>query len=224
MTPDDVDRRLDPEQLATFSRLTSPYEIQAYLDAIAYSSEPRNRSSLNVLRDRVGHCLDGSLFGVVALRRLGHPPVIVQLLPEPGADDDHILAVFKRGNFFGALAKSNFVGLRYREPVYRTVRELVMSYFDCYFNVDGQKTLRAYTRPLNLTSLDRFDWMWTDDGVDAVEEYLPRLRPIPLIDSEQTAALSPVHELTYRGHMVGVNEAGLFGRRIEPEGLGHRTA
>ena len=145
-----------------------------------------------------------------ALRRLGYPPLIVDLLPEPGTDDDHVLAIFKKDGYLGAVAKSNFVGLRYREPIYRSLRELVLSYFEVYFNVHGQKTLRAYSMPLNLAAFDRLGWMWDDAGADAVERRLPRLRHISLITPEMAAGLSPVDKLSYAAGMLGSNPAGLY--------------
>ena len=153
---------------AVLASLSSPAAIQAYLDATPYSPDDRDRCPLNVIRDRVAHCLDGGLFAAMALRRLGHPPLVVDLLPEPGIDDDHVLAIFKQGDCYGAVAKSNFVGLRYREPVYRTLRELAMSYFEVFYNVDGLKTLRGYTVPLNLNLLDRYGWTCDDEGVKPI--------------------------------------------------------
>jgi hypothetical protein len=163
-----------------------------------------------VLRDRQAHCLDGALFAAAALYRLGHAPVLVDMLPEPGTDDDHVLAIVKQKGCFGAVAKSNFAGLRYREPVFGTLRELVMSYFEFFFNVDGKKTLRSYTVPLRLGAFDHSNWMWSDEGADAVEKRLLRLRKIPLLDEEMAAFLSPVDPLTYKAGMLGVNEAGLY--------------
>ena len=172
---------LTPDQLVLWSSLTTPYRIQIFLDSIPYSPEERDRSPLAVLQDRQAHCLDGGLFAAAALRRIGYPPVIIDMLPEPGADDDHVLAIFRRNGSFGAIAKSNFSGLRYREPVYRTPRELVISYFDSFFNADGQRTLRAYTIPLHLASFDDLHWMWDEDGVSVIAQRLPQLRRFSLL-------------------------------------------
>ena len=204
------EERLDPEQRQVFAGLSSPARIQAFLDRVPYSAEDANRCPLGVLRDRVAHCLDGGLFAAAALRLIGYPPVIVDLLPEPGTDDDHMLAIYKRDGYWGAVAKSNFVGLRYREAIYRTLRELVLSYFEDFYNVNGQKTLRSYTRPLNLQAFDKLGWMWSDAGVDAVERYVSRMRSIPLLSPAMVAGLSPVDELSYRAGLLGVNAAGLY--------------
>jgi hypothetical protein len=132
------------------------------------------------------------------------------MLPVPGTDDDHIVAVFKRHNCFGAVAKSNFVGLRFREAIYRTVRELVLSYFEVYFNSDGMKTLREYRAPLKLPPLDVLDWMADDRGADVIEERLNHVRRYRLIAPEVESELSPMDRISYQAGMLVVDPAGLY--------------
>ncbi len=204
------EEHLDPQQRQLFSGLNSPARIQAFLDQIPYSAENVNRCPLSVLRDRVAHCLDGALFAAAALRLIGNPPLIVDLLPEPGTDDDHVLAIYKCNGRLGAVAKSNMTGLRYREPIYRDLRELVLSYFEDYFNVYGEKTLRSYTRPLNLQTLDKAGWMWSDAGANAVEQHFSRMRKIPVLSAAMVAVLSPTDSLSFQAGMLGANEAGLY--------------
>lgn len=193
-----------------YKNLTTPLKIQAYLDSLPYISEELNRSPLRVMCDHQAHCLDGALFGAAALRHLGYPPMIVDLVPEPGTDDDHVLAIFTRHSLLGAVAKSNFTGLRYREPIYRSLRELVMSYFDDYYNIKGEKTLRAYTHPLVLSRFDRYAWMWSEEGVERVSQRLYSLKPIFLLSPESAAELAPVERLSYEAGMLGTNYEGLF--------------
>ena len=111
---------LGKKERRIFESLRSPAKIQAFLDRIAYCDDDIYRSPRSLLRDRKACCLGSSLFGAAALRRLGNPPLIVELIAEN--DDDHIIAIYKRNGFFGAIAKSNFVGLRFREPIYRSLR------------------------------------------------------------------------------------------------------
>src|SRR5512142_900146 len=191
MVPRTLEDCLDAAQRALWASLDSPARIQAFLDATPYSPENANRCPLRVLQDRRAHCLDGGLFGAAALRRLGYPPLLVDMLPEPGRDDDHLLAVYRRNGCWGAVAKSNFSGLRAREPVYRSLRELVMSYFEDFFNALGEKTLRAYTRPLNLARLDRYRWEYQDAGADAVEKRLYALAALPVLTPAMAAQLGP---------------------------------
>jgi hypothetical protein len=108
------------------------------------------------------------------------------------------------------VAKSNFVGLRYREPVYRSLRELVISYFNDFYNLNGVKSLRYYTRPLKLSAFTRLDWMVSDAGADAIERRLLQLRRIPLLLPDIAASLSPVDALSYKAGMLNVNYDGLY--------------
>ncbi len=202
--------RLTSEQRGAWQSLTSPANIQAFLDGIPYSAEDANRSPLRVLQERHAHCLDGGLFATAALRQLGHPPLIIDLLPEPGTDDDHVLAIFRRNGCFGAVAKSNYAGLRYREPIYRSFRDLVMSYFEVYFNIRREKTLRSYTVPLDLATYDAMDWLTNDAAADAIEKRLPQLRRTPLLTPAMIAELSPVDQRSYEAGMLGTNLDGLY--------------
>ena len=139
------------------SRLDSPAAVQAFLDSISYKIDATYQSPLGVMRTRRANCFDGALFAAAALRRIGHTPAIIHMLASD--DDDHIIALYRRNSCVGAVAKSNFVGLRFREAIYRNIRELIISYFEAYFNLRGKKSLRAYTNPLNLSSFDRTCWM-----------------------------------------------------------------
>jgi len=206
----DLTPHLTPSQRSELESLQSPALIQAYLDGTLYSSEPINRSPLRVMQDRQAHCLDGGLFAAMVLRRLGFPPLIIDLLPEMNRDDDHVLAIFKVQGCYGAVAKSNYIGLRYREPIYRSLRELVMSYFETYYNTEGERCLRAYTRPVNLKTYDPLDWPWNDSAADLVEKRLKTLKPIPLLTSAQIARLECVDPLSYKAGMLAVNPAGLY--------------
>ncbi|MDO9173030.1 MAG: hypothetical protein Q7W29_14490, partial [bacterium] len=115
--PDEFESALTGGERAALDGLSTPRAIQDFLDACAYSSDPFYRCPLRVLRERRAHCFDGALFGAAALRRLGHLPRILDLLSD-GRDDEHLLALFKVDGRWGAVAQSNFSGLRYREPVY----------------------------------------------------------------------------------------------------------
>jgi hypothetical protein len=209
-TIDNFNSRLSIEEATILDSLDTPARIQAFLDGTRYPSESFNRNPLRVLREKNAHCLDGAIFAAALLRRNGEPPLIVDLLPTPGADDDHVLTIFKRHDRFGALAKSNFTGLRMREPVYRSIRELVMSYFEDFFNVDGVKTLRAYTRWIDLRVYDHFDWMWSDTGVDFIEQRLYSLKRLPLIDQRAASFLAPVDKISYQAGMMVANPEGLY--------------
>src|ERR1019366_5434755 len=138
-----------------------------------YNKEPHGPTCLSprrVLRDQTAHCMEGALLGAAALRMLGHPPLLLDL--EAVRDDDHVLAIFRVQGHWGAVAKSNYSVLRFREPVYRTLHELVMSYFEHYYNLQREKTLRKYSRPVNLERFDAMGWMTAEDDPWAIPEYL----------------------------------------------------
>ncbi len=206
----DFIQALDPKNWAIYTSLETPFAIQAYLDSLPYVGEDRNRSPLAVMQDCQCHCLDGGLLAALALQRIGFAPRIIDLVPEPYTDDDHVLAIYQIDGHYGSVAKSNFSALRFREPVYRSIRELVMSYFDVFFNVDGLKTMRGYTRPLNLTAFDRFAWQTTDAGVEQVSQRLYALKPVPVVTPTMVARLSKMDERAYQANMIGVNMDGLY--------------
>lgn len=193
-----------------FDSLRTPAQIQAFLDQTSYPSGNENRSPLEVYRQRTAHCLDGGLFAVTALRRIGFPPLIIDLQPDPGMDDDHVLALYKLDGCWGAVAKSNYSGLRFREPVYRSLRELVISYFEDFFNVNGLRTLRYYTRPVNLERFDARGWMTSSAGVDWVEGYLKTLKLIPLITPAQATRLNPIDQRSFEAGSLGINLDGAY--------------
>ena len=202
------------EQLVSSERkyldgLNSPIKIQSFLNTIPYSADEFYRCPLRVLRERKAHCFDGALFAAMALRRIGHPPLILELIPN-ARDDDHILALFKLFEHWGAVAQSNFTGLRYREPVYRSLRELVMSYFEGFFNSAGEKSLVGYRGPINLKVFDRLDWMSSDTGLETLSTDMDHYRVHPVISGEMAAGLAPMDERSLRAGLMGANKAGLF--------------
>ena len=205
----DFDQVLTESEHRFISALTTPAKIQAFLDELPYSTEHIYRCPLKVLRERMAHCFDGALFAAATLRRLGYPPLIMDMLPND-RDDDHMLAIYKRCGHWGAVAKSNFVGLRFREPIYRSLRELVMSYFEQFYNVEREKTLRSYTLPLNLKYFDQWHWMITDDSLEHIAQELDRIRRVPVLTQPMISALSLVDERLYQAGLMGASEAGLF--------------
>ena len=191
---------------AIFRRLDSPEKIQRFLDRdLAYNKEPdgpRCRSPRLALRDRTAHCMEGALFGAAALRMLGHPPLLLDL--EAVRDDDHVLAIFQVHGRWGAVAKSNYSGLRYREPVYRTLRELVMSYFEHYYNPQREKTLRKYSRPVNLQRFDALGWMTAEEDPWAIPEYLCTIAHTALVPPQAVRRLCRVDDRLFAAGLVGL--------------------
>ena len=164
-------------ELRTLRALKTPHGIQRFIDALPYHLAGTSWSPRLVLRERTAHCLEGAIFGAAALRVLGFPPLVFDL--EADRDTDHVVAIFKVRGHWGGIAKSNFTGCRYREPVYRSLRELAMSYFEVYFNLRGQRTLRRFSRPVNLARFDRRNWMAAEQSVWFIAEHLCHIAHTP---------------------------------------------
>lgn len=203
-----ISNGFDRGELAVLGGLSTPAKIQRFLDSdIGYNKEKDGdtcRSPRRVLRDRVAQCMEGALFAAAALRVQGFPPLIVDL--EAHRDDDHILAVFRQNGCWGAVAKSNYAGLRFREPVYRTLRELVMSYFEHYYNPAGEKTLRRYSRPVNLRRFDRIGWITAEEDLWAIPEYLYTISHQSLLTREMERRLNRMDDRLFKAGRVGLVE------------------
>jgi hypothetical protein len=192
---------LTPDSLRTLRALKTPAQIQKFIDAIPYQYADTAWSPQRVLRERKGHCLEGALVAAAALRVNGYPPLLVDL--EAVRDDDHVLAVYRQNGLWGSIAKSNFAGLRFRAPVYRTVRELALSYVDHYYNLRGERTLRAYSRPVNLARLDKQNWMTSEEDVWCVPELLIAARHYPLFPHKVASSLPRMDRRAFEAGMHG---------------------
>jgi hypothetical protein len=181
--------------------LKTPAGVQSSLDEIPYNLGYTARSPRRVLHDRIASCLEGGIFAAAALRVLGFPPLIFDL--EAKQDTDHVVAIFKVRGHWGAVAKSNFTGCRYREPVYRSLRELAMSYFNTYFNLRFERTLRRYSRPVNLARFDRLSWMITDEPIWFIAEHLCEIPHIRLLTPILEKHLTRLDPRSIKSEMVG---------------------
>lgn len=199
---------LTGDETRALRALKTPAGVQAFLDAVPYSAESAYRSPRQVLRDRRAHCFDGAVLAAAALRLLGHPPRLLDLRAE--RDDDHVLCLFRRGSLWGAVAKSNCTGLRFREPVHRTLRELVMTYFEDYFNTEGEKSLRAYSLPVDLARFDALGWETDPAAMERIAVALDEARHFPLLPRGGARRLAPVDRRAYEAGFLGADGAGLY--------------
>jgi hypothetical protein len=197
----EANRQFTPSELRTLRALKTPAGIQRYLDEMPYHLAGTAWSPRMVLREKTAHCLEGAVFAAAALRVLGFPPLIFDL--EADQDTDHVIAIFKSRGHWGAVAKSNFTGCRYREPVHRTLRELALSYFNTYFNLRGERTLRRYSRPVNLGRFDHLHWMTTDKNIWFIAEYLCEIPHRPLLTRGLEKNLTRVDSRTMKSEMIG---------------------
>lgn len=195
----------DPCERKILARLTTPARIQRFLDdELRYNTEPRGETCYSprlALRHRAAHCMEGALVAAAALRLLGHSALLVDL--EAVRDSDHVLAVYRLRGLWGALAKSDYSGLRFREPVYRSLRELVMSYFEHYYNPAGEKTLRAYSRPVNLARFDACGWMTAERDVWEIPNHLCCIPHTRIFPAGMARSLSRMDSRSYKAGRVG---------------------
>ena len=199
---------------AKFLSLKSPFAVQDYLDSMPYMGEERDRSPLNVMLDGQCHCLDGGFLAALALWQIGFKPLLIDIVPEPGMDDDHVLALYQVDGHWGAVAKSNYVNLGFREPVYKNLRELVMTYFEHYVSVRQEKTLRGYTRPLVASRYTYLNWAWDEAGANELyHKHFYGRRAIPLITQRMAKRLSPVTDRVYATETMHTNLKESFGNR-----------
>lgn len=199
------DAGFSPAELRKLRSLRTPHGIQRFLDNLPYHLADTAWSPRRVLRERTAHCFEGAIFAAAALRANGYPPLIFDL--EAEQDTDHVIAIYRERGHWGALAKSNYSGCRYREPVYRTLRELALSYFDVYFNLRGDRSLRTYSRPVNLRRFDHYAWMTTEEPIWFIANYLFDVHHYRLITP---AMAKNLHRLDKRSY-----QAGLLGHRVK---------
>jgi hypothetical protein len=179
-------------EFAILRRLDTPPKIQAFLNAIPINHEIGGETILSVrevLRQRRAHCIEAALVAACTLWIHGEPPLVMHMDCDP-CDYPHVLALFRRGGNWGAVSKSNGAQLRYRDPIYRTLRELALSYFHEYFDKRGRKTLRSYSGAFDLRRIDPALWVTKENACDETNARLAALRHYKLISSGQKRLLS----------------------------------
>jgi len=188
-------------ELRTLRSLRTPAGIQKFIDGLEYHLAGTAWSPRLVLRERTCHCLEGAIFAAAALRVIGFPALVIDF--EAVNDTDHVVAVFQIDGHWGALAQSNYSGCRYREPVYRSLRELAMSYFEDYFNLRCERTMRTYSKPVNLARFDSRHWMTTEKPIWFIPEYLVDIPHIKLLTPRTIKRLSRVDERSKGAALYG---------------------
>src|SRR5580698_302882 len=195
-----------PGEIRKLRSLKTPHGIQRLLDDMPYHLATTAWSPRRVLKENTAHCFEAALFAAAALRVNGYPPLILDL--EADYDTDHVIAIYRINGHWGAVAKSNYTGCRYREPVYRSLRELALSYFDVYFNLRGERTLRTFSRPVNMTRFDSRGWMTANEDLWYVAEYLFTIGHYRLLTPAMIKKLHRLDDRSFR--------AGCLGRAVKP--------
>lgn len=180
--------------------LKDPFGIQRFLDAMPYHLADTAWSPRVALRENTAHCFEGAMLAAAALRVNGFKPLVFDL--EAERDTDHVVAIYRVNGHWGAVAKSNFTGCRYREPVYRTLRELAMSYFEVYFNLRKERSLRTFSRPVNLSRFDRMEWMTTEKALWFVSDYLYTISHYKLLRAGMAKRLHRLDDRSFRAGCV----------------------
>ncbi len=184
------------KELNLLKSLNTPKKIQDFLDNLKINFEENGDTCMSprmVLKTGKAHCMEGAMLAAVALRLQGSKPLVVDLTSTRD-DFDHVITVFKQNNHWGAITKTNHAVLRYREPVYKTIRELVMSFFHEYFKDDGRKTLRSYSSPVDLSKFDKKGWMTAEEDVWYIPEHLCDVPHKNILNKSQIANLRKAHK------------------------------
>ncbi len=179
-------------EFALLRRLSTPQKIQAFLNELPINHEPEGETLFSVhavLRQRRALCIEGAFVAACALWVHGEPPLVLHLECDV-TDHDHVVALFRRRSRWGAISKTNGAVLRYRDPVYRSLRELALSYFHEYFNPRGYKTLRSYSGAFDLRRIDPELWVTRESACREANDLLAGLRHYPLLSRGQASLLT----------------------------------
>ncbi|MEK6873266.1 MAG: hypothetical protein AABW91_00295 [Nanoarchaeota archaeon] len=182
---------LTKEEIKLFKSMDTPKKIQDFINSIPINFEEKGDTCYSprlVLKNNKCHCMEGAILAALILRVNGHQPLLVDLSASKN-DFDHMLAVFKKDGKWGAISKTNHSVLRYREPVYNSIRELAMSHFHEYVNDDGKKTLRKFSMPVNLKKFDKINWMTTEKEVWEIANYMAETKHYNILNKKQIMSL-----------------------------------
>lgn len=176
--------------------LSNPKKIQDFLNSLKFNFERKGETNYSVkyaLKYKTAHCFEGALIGAVALWIQGRRPLLLDLVAL-NYDYDHVVVLFQQDGFWGAISKTNHAVLRYREPVYRNVRELVMSYFHEYFLDNGEKTLRSYSKPFDLSKYG-VSWIHTKENLASLAFKLDNSPHDQILSKKQTNNLRKAEKI-----------------------------
>ncbi len=182
---------LSQSEQQVLKRLNTPKKIQDYLNKLPINFEEQGDTAMSprqVLRKKKAHCMEGALLAAAALWYHGHKPLLLDLVTTKN-DDDHVVTLFKQHGCWGAISKTNHAVLRYREPVYKTIRELALSYFHEYFKDSGQKTLRSYSEPFDLSKLKDNSWLISEEDLWEINNTLEDSKHYKILSAKQLKGL-----------------------------------
>ena len=194
------------EQLL-LKKLKTPADIQRYLDDLEYDPEGGAKSPRRVIASGTAQCYSGALFAAAALRELGHRPRLMWM--DAVEDDGHCVALYQVNKFWGAVAKSNYTGIRSREPIY-DYNSLGLSYFDAYFNPSGKRSMRAFTVPIDLQPFEKRAWRFDDGEMLYVDDAIDTAKRAWKLPKKLETIVTPVSEALRQAGLMGANVEGLW--------------
>jgi len=174
-------------EIKVFKKLDSPKKIQDYLNSLKINFEKGGDTCISprmVMRQKKAHCMEGAMFAAAALEFHGGRPLVLDLR-SAAHDFDHVVAIFKEFGCYGAISKTNHAVLRFREPVYKTVRELALSFFHEYFDNKGVKTLRDFSNPIDLSRFDKFNWRTSEKNLFQVPDSIDDAKHYKILSKKQ---------------------------------------
>ena len=198
-----------PRERRILASLRTPAHIQRFLDELEYDENAGIASPRVVLRSGKAQCVSGVLFACAALRELGYPPRLMYI--DAVQDDGHCIAVYERGGLWGSIAKSNFTGLRSRDPVYPYLA-LGLSYFEGFFNQYGKRTMRSFTVPVELEPFEKRGWRFSERELLYIDRAIDRTPKAWTLPRGRAGALSKVSKLLLDAGLLGAKRAGLWTR------------
>jgi len=188
---------LDEKEIEILKQLNTPKKIQDFLNKMPINFEEGGDTCMSprmVLRENKSHCIEGAMLAATALRLNGEKPLVVDMTASKN-DFDHVICVFNRNGMWGCVSKTNHAVLRYREPIYKSIRELIMSFFHEYSDDFGKKTLRSYSLPVDLSRFDNLNWMASEEDVWFVPDYLAKVKHFPILNLSQIRSLRKADDL-----------------------------
>jgi hypothetical protein len=197
-----------PQERRFLRGLSTPDKIQEAVDRLIYNPTDHASSVRWVMITGEGHCFEGGLLAAAALEFHGHKPLMVDLIAEN--DDHHVITVYRTSTGWGSLSKTNTTLLGSRRPFYRDIRELVMSYFDFYFNTKGQLALYGYSNPINLNLYNSWNWRTSDDDLMEMGMDFSERIHYEIVDPKKIVKLKPVSKRLNDACFLGADPNGLY--------------
>lgn len=199
-----IKQLLTPLERRVFEKLSTPQKVQDYLDTLPINFETKGETYMSprgVLRAKTAHCMEGALFAAAALAYHGEKPLLLDFRTLPN-DEDHVVTLFRQHGYWGAISKTNHAILRYREPVYKTIRELAMSFFHEYLLWNGKKSLRAYSKPFDLSNYAPEKWVTAEGDLLWLVEAIDKARHFPIIPRKNLRHLRKAYPIELRAMKI----------------------